>query len=355
MGYTYYNFKFRFLNEEGKPKSTFAQRGIVDEKGVWFSEDALLRYVDIYDIIREHNYLVFVLYPAIAAHHTVTDNVLPESNSIVLDVPKDQAFQIKAIMDERFTAKRAKKRFAELEASNQAKHFKTVKCPRCRSTIDLTFKKNTPYAYCDNCELVFNQHRHIMPNTEEHKICPECGYFNRVQYYPNAQMYFYGEEKAFSNEEVFCCDSCADRLFQENIRKNTLFLVGLPKTLKIKFMQLSNTPPTLKGMTEANRIAFEGGDMAKAFRTYQSLILHNEFYPGVHYNYGKAYLDEANRIEEAAKNEEQQEEAWRVRQKGVKQLRRSLQGCANFKPTLELLADHGELEYIPPEEDDMFG
>jgi hypothetical protein len=209
-------------------------------------------------------------------------------------------------------------------------------------------KKSTPYTFCEYCELVFSKLGQSIVNSEDFKICPECSYFNRVQYFPDAEFYYYGaEDNANFFGKKYYCDTCAQRDFKRQIVKNAPFLLAIPHTLRKKMQLESNIHPTLHEVTQANLLA-QDGKLEEAEVLYLSLSLHNEFHPAVYYNRGKAYFECARELEDSSSDIDVQEEAKAIRQKGVFDLKKSLLGCANFEPTLELLRDNGENEILLP-------
>jgi hypothetical protein len=122
-------------------------------------------------------------------------------------------------------------------------------------------------------------------------------------------------------------------------------LIALPHTISKKLKIDSEKHPTLSDVKMAVFYA-QRHEIDKAEALFQSLNLHNEWHPAVYYNRGKAYLDFALLMEENAGNLDEEESAKMLRNKGINDLKKSLQGCANFEPTLELLRDNGEYEIV---------
>ena len=284
MSYTYYTFDFQFVNRDGKAeKGFFKKKGVVEGGGI--SLDGMkIRYEDMYKVFRQHDKLLFVLYPAIAFAKELQKHILSGTNSLIIEIGMDAILDVKSLIDQRFSLEKANKHREELKAEGKEALFKTTPCPRCKSTVDLSMKKSTPYTFCEYCELVFSKLGQSIVNSEDFKICPECSYFNRVQYFPDAEFYYYGaEDNANFFGKKYYCDTCAQRDFKRQIVKNAPFLLAIPHTLRKKMQLESNIHPTLHEVTQANLLA-QDGKLEEAEVLYLSLSLHNEFHPAVYYN-----------------------------------------------------------------------
>jgi hypothetical protein len=348
MGYVYYAFGFNFVKRNGKKTGRLRLNGVLDSKGITF-DGIRLNYQDFFKVMRQHNRLLFILYPAIAFPKALNDFILPDTNSFIVDVAEENVFLLKSHIDQHYSKLSAEAHREKLKAEGKENYFKTVSCPRCDSTIDLSLKKSSPYVFCQYCELVFSKHGKSVMNTDDYKICPECEYFNRVQYFPDAEVYYYRSESAFHFGSKYHCDSCAQADFERQIWRNLPYLLALPQTFMKKMKIDGNTHPTLKDVMQAVLYA-QRLEIEQAEALFQSLSIYNEWHPAVYYNRGKAYMDYAQFLEENAGSDEDRENAKMVRNKGLNDLKKSLQGCSNFEPTLELLRDNSEYEVIMNEE-----
>ncbi len=344
MNYIYFSFGFNFTDRNGKKIGRMRRNGVLDGKGISF-DGFRLNYEDFFKVMRQHEQVLFVLYPALGFPKELNEYIFKETNSFIIDVAPESVFMLKAYIDQYYSKKECQAHRQQLKSEGKEHYFKAIPCPRCEASVDISLKKSSPYIYCKYCELVFNKYGQSILSADDYKICPECSYFNRVRHFPDAEAYWYRSESAFHFGSKYYCDSCAEADFQVQISKNFPYLIALPHTISKKLKIDSEKHPTLSDVKMAVFYA-QRHEIDKAEALFQSLNLHNEWHPAVYYNRGKAYLDFALLMEENAGNLDEEESAKMLRNKGINDLKKSLQGCSNFEPTLELLRDNGEYEIV---------
>ena len=343
MAFTYLPFRFRFTNEKGQKMGAAPMRGVVDEAGVHFDHD-LLRFDDVYDILQEKNLLIFVLYKGLAVGKTITEHILKGTNTLVIAIPQEVAFQVRNAINERYTAIQLENTELRMKMNGNLKHFRSVACPNCKASLDLSYKADTKQIYCKHCEVIFTKYNFILPDTEKYTICPETGYYDRIQNYLDARFYFFGSRggSEVKFETCHCSDAVAERWLSEVVFKNIWFLFALPFNLYTKFKLGATRQDLLRNMSRANRFA-QDGNMSKASMLYDEMILRSDNYPPIFYNYAKMYLDQAEKFR-ASKEDSEKEQAPEMFNKAASMFRKALQECSNYMPATELMEQLGGIE-----------
>jgi ribosomal protein L37AE/L43A len=337
LSFAQYDFGFFFLNEKGKRSSFFQKRATLEEKAL-FLDGSRLYFEDIYLLEREDNKIVFVLYPAVTVSKTISDHILPYSNSFVIEVERSYAFDIKSRIDHRYTAFRMKIKEKQMIKKGEAHNFRTVVCPQCAATIDFSYKPETTYIYCGHCKTIFKKSLYER-DPEAYRICPQCEYYNRVQLYTEVDFYLLPKEESVTYSTHYVCDSCAQKHFKRTFWKNMLYVVAAPFAAYAQLKSLQSPDPLLQDLTPANLYASEG-EIERARPLYEMMLLRTGEHPGVLYSYAKACLDASLHT----KDKEQMQE---LRKKAVRLFERTLKACANYTPLFELLRENANLEYIP--------
>jgi tetratricopeptide (TPR) repeat protein len=343
MAFTYLPFRFRFTNEKGQKLGATPVRGVVDENGIHFEED-LLRFDDVYDILQEKNLLIFVLYKGLAVGRTITDHILRGTNTLVIAIPEDVAVHVRSVINKRYTAIQLENTELRMKMEGNLKHFRSVTCPNCEASLDLSYKADTKQIYCKHCEVIFTRYNFILPDTEKYTICPETGYYDRVQDYLDARFYFFGSKggSEVKFETYHCADAVAERWLSEVAFKNVWFLFAIPFNLYTKFKLGAARQDLLRNISKANRYA-QDGNITKAVILYDEMILRSDNYPPLFYNKAKMYLDQAEKFR-ASKNEAEQAQAPSMFNKAASMFRKALQECSNYIPATELMEQLGDIE-----------
>ncbi|MCC5944821.1 MAG: hypothetical protein JJT94_07790 [Bernardetiaceae bacterium] len=346
MAFAYFEFSFYYLNLDGKPRSRFHKKGIVMSEGLKL-EEAILHFENIHKISREEGQLAITLYPAIATSRAIAENIFPNTTSFVIQIPDDTAFEVKSLVDQRYTKWQTDRRRKQLALENKSNHFHSQTCPRCSSIVDLTGKPKTAMTYCPYCYVFFNQHGHVASNTSDYKICPKCRYFGRVSTYYDTAFYLYKNNKKKKFETVRCCETCARELFEEDFWKSLPFVIGAAPLLYDLYKAGIDRNPIFKGLAEANYQAHKY-DVDKVRELFDIMLLRTGEHAGIYYNYGKAFLEASKALVRGGKSPFHPDVV-PLRQKAIRELTRSLLLCSNYEPTIRLLQDNGEIEFVPQE------
>ena len=342
-----YDFDFRFLNTKNKPTSYFDKQGSIEQEGVYFDGE-MLAFSEIQEVVRYRNRLSIII--KAGARTAVDEFLLPHFNGFMIRVDEQEAFDIKSMIDRRYTELQVEERKQELKAQDELHNFRKTECPTCRSHIDLSYLAPTRYIFCRYCDSIFNKYGNYT-DLNDYKICPVCHYYNRVQVTPRVEAYFYGkEEKEFAFESSYQCDSCTERELRHRFWKNLPFVVGAVGDFIAKNKIETDIDSSYAGLTKANLLGFLG-KVEEAKPLYESMFLYVKDQPGVLYDFGKAYLDSALLL---LQDEEftGDEAALPYIKEAVHWLSRCLKMCANYQPAIKLFEDNEELEYEI--EDDEF-
>ncbi|WP_291726793.1 hypothetical protein [Bernardetia sp.] len=335
-----FDFDFRFLDAKNKPTSFFDKQGSIEEEGIYFDGE-MLAFSEIQEVVRYRNRLSIII--KAGARTAVDEFLLPHFNGFMIRVEEEEAFDIKSMIDRRYTELQVEERKKELKAQDELHNFRKSECPTCRSSIDLSYVRPTRYIFCRYCDTIFNKHGNYT-DLNDYKICPVCNYYNRVQVTPKVELYFYGkEDKASVFESTFQCDSCTERELRPRFWKNLPFVVGAIADFIAKNKIETDIDSSYAELTKANRLGYLGRvDEAKPL--YESMFLYVKDQPGVLYDFGKAYLDSALLLLE---DEEftGDEAALPYIKEAVHWLSRCLKMCANYEPAIKLFEDNEELEY----------
>lgn len=346
MPFTSFDFDFRFLNAKNKPTSFCKKQGSITESGVILDGQELF-YHQIQEVIRFRDRLSFLI--KAEEKTSLSEYRIPHTSYFMIQVDEEIIFDVKSYIDRNYTDLQAKEHRKELKAKDEEHNFRSMCCPQCQSTLDLSYIRPSKYVFCKYCEALFNQNGNYT-DLEDYKVCHVCKYYNRVQKTPRVEVYFLGKnEKAWTFETAYQCDSCTERELRERFWKNLPFIIGAIADFYAKNKIDTDIDSTFDELTKANRLAYEG-NLEEAIEIYESMMLYANDQPGILYNIGKAYLDTALLV---LKSEgiDADAEAQPYLQGAVRWLTRSLNLCANYTPTIELFKKHADLEYEVTEEE----
>ena len=326
MPASYANFRFKFVSPNGKAEGFFPLYGRVDEETQLRLGEYTVQFADLKDVWRAGNRLALVLKPYIAVPKIVTEHLMPNTTTFIIEITDQPAEEVKSAIDQHRSAREVFLKKNVMVAEERADDFRALSCPYCSAVVDMSERHDSLYVYCNYCTHIFDRTGNPTPQGEEMEICPECEYFGRVTDYE--EFHFYKNKNAIRNEkkEHLCCDTCASTFYEEMKWKNAMFLVGLPYNLKLKSKLDAGKNYNWEGIRQANAAA-QNGNLEEAANIYTNILVKNKAHPGIHYNIGLMYF-KAGMLEKAAKHFE-----------------KSLEYCANYEPTLKLLAYYKEVSW----------
>ncbi len=327
-------FRFRYLNNRRRWQHFFHKIGSVTRDGVVLN-DRIVFFRDIYRVGTHRNTLIISLMPFATTTREVCEHVIPRYNCLYLQMDKHMVRKVEAVINLRCTTMIAEDRWGPVPKDIRIREFKKAYCPRCDALHDISDMINSPWLYCKYCHALFDYYGYMMPNSEQYKVCPNCEYYGRVQDYQEYNVYYLGKDREFRSRVRHYCDTCVHTHFTKNFWKNLTFGVGAFVSLWEKLRSKSGRNPVYKDMVEANYLA-QNGKMVEADILYSSIIFKNHGHPGIHMNYGLAYLQNGDRNRAAF------------------QFKKALEACANYLPVIEILRRNVDLlpEQLQQEEEE---
>ena len=323
MPYTYVQFQFRYIDEEGKYSSK-SQNANISEEGIILNEELLL-FADIHRIKWHGKRVAFELYPYLTLSPEISDHIIKRTTSIMIEVEDDMEVDVRNLANQYLTIFQGYQRKHTLESEGKKENYRAEQCPNCTALVDLTNYTNTHYIYCKHCEIIFDRLRQQIPQTVNYRVCPECDTYDRVQEYTEFSCYAVKNDRRFGVKEHEFCDTCAERLVDKILWKNALFLIALPSTLLLKAKAAENRSEIFAELATANRFA-QDGKLKAAEDLYMLMVLRNEKHPGLWFNHGLAYLH----INE--------------NEKALHLFKRALEYCSNYLPVLDVLRKYSNKE-----------
>jgi len=313
---TILTFRFNYMNSHGIPRNFLTGLGSVNRNGVVLGRNRIM-YEDIYRVEQFKNRIIISLFPYPTVSKALATHFVGDHASIILQIGRF-ANNVKSTIDQRISALEVQERLDGMTKKEKESRLKTKTCPNCSANIDLTDLPSTPYLYCKYCKTIFDKHGYELPGGNGYGICPETGYFDRLDEHRNVQVYYLVKEKGFKTHKFYGSDALAEKFLKEYGVKNMLFGIGTVASLWDNYWSKRKRHPSYKFLTEGNVFAMQG-NLDEAREMYYKVLLQHPDHPGVHLNYALAFLE---------KGEEQQ---------ALLHLKKSIKGCANYKPTKDIL------------------
>lgn len=317
------NFIFRYINESGKTKGWLTVPGSVNEKEIVLKKQ-LLKYDAILESHCRDRRLILTIDPRKVNNPKISKHLIGE-NSLVLEIHKAQAKKLKLFIDRVRSRQMAKKHRAKLTFQGDSREFRSVTCPECGSTIDLSLLNKTTYVYCQFCETVFPEQEKRKILGVKYRLCDECNWFDRVQGYTEFYFYFLLLIYGFSWKRRYLCDSCVNQVFWKMLLINFIFILGIVPAIWMKIKSLIGRDMNLKELAKANNL-YKNGQYPQANIIYSRLYKHYPKHPGLLLNqsFGNLYRDDMQLAQSLLEN--------------------SLANCSNYTPAIRVLNSLQEQE-----------
>ncbi|MBB3696444.1 tetratricopeptide repeat protein [Flammeovirga yaeyamensis] len=305
---TAFAFSFKTFNEKRKSNFIIPKLGNVNEQGITLNNE-LIVYHDILRINYYKGYLVitFVNYPIIGK--SISEWLIKKNNCII--IKSDMIKEIKLAFD--------------IFQTRNAKNKRV--CGFCDNPIDWDNHFETQYQYCEECHSISDKHGLLISNGEQFDICPETGYYDRLRKRKQYQYYYWKGKMYWTTTSTYGGDNLGIEFFHKNIFKNMMFLVGLPGTIKEWYKANEGHHPDFTELAEAN-FSSRCGEVKEAADTYTKMQMRLPYFPALHYNLALTYL-QANNLNLAKRY-----------------FQKSLEGCANYTPTIKILKYLSEKEKL---------
>jgi Zn-finger nucleic acid-binding protein len=319
------SFKFRFI-KKGQAAHIMSKKGQADDIGLELGGDRI-RYEEVVDTTSRDNRLIVVFRPGAELGPVVGKN-LAEAGIAIIEVYKIGVRTLERYIDRRSSLKQTEQRRARLAQEGKLNLFRTLACPCCAATVDVSELDRTTYVYCRFCESVFKDGGEVVTLGDVYRVCDECSIFDRVQSYTEFYFYFLLVVYGFSHKKRHLCDNCAGRTFWKVLAINAVFMLGVPSAIWMKVKSMRGREARLAELPSANALA-KKGKVDAAHMVFATLYERLPDHPGLLYDQGLGALM-AGRTDE-----------------GVGYLERSLKACANFLPSIQFLGSLSDA--LPPE------
>ena len=242
----------------------------------------------------------------------LTDSVL------VIEPERIGAERVEAEIDRHVSRHMLAARRSAAAAEGKEHLIRASTCPTCAAEIDLTDFDSGSYVFCPFCSSVFLGHN-SQTLGREYRGCDECGYFGRVQEYPEFYFYFLLIVYGFRYNKRYLCTSCANGLFWKALLLNSIFVIGVPTAVWVKIKSVLGRDPGMADLRRATELA-KKGRVRDAAPLFQTVLQHHPDHPGVLLNEGLGWFiagDEAS---------------------GSQRFSQALRSCPNYVPLMRLIA-----------------
>lgn len=309
-------FSFYYINQSGVPKGLWPVSGSLTRETICLGNISL-GYKTILNCICRDSRLILSLDPQEIKNSTIAKHLI-DDNLLVLDISWFKSKNLKFFIDRSCSSHLAKKHQRELQCEGKGQEFRSVTCPECGATVDLSLLNKTPYVYCRFCETIFQEEGELKTSGLSYRQCDECGWFDRVQGYTEFYFFFFFVSYGYSWKRRYLCDTCVNRVFWKILLVNLIFIMGIFPALWMKIKSLIGRDHNLQNLVKANTFA-KKGHCTEANAIYGELYKRYPKHPGLLLNEGFGYL-----------NREDTQTAWGL-------LQESIQNCSNYVPAVRVM------------------
>lgn len=210
----------------------------------------------------------------------------------------------------------------ELAQAGRGHEFRSVICPHCQATIDLTSMPRTPQVYCPFCQTIgtLDSPQGPVKAEAQYRLCDTCGMYSKPRKFTIFYFYFLLVVYGFYQKETWRCPACMRGEAWKMLFGNLLFVIGVPVALVQLFRSYGGTDlgSLFSGLDAANLKARKG-NIAGAIEGYRRILNEHPAAAGVKFNIGRAALSKNDLAGAAAI------------------LEHALRDCANYQPAAAAL------------------
>lgn len=309
-------FRFQYVNKSGRPTGWWSANGSLTEEAIQLKKHSLGYQAILHSTCRDQR-LILTVDPRQVNNEELAEHLI-DGNGLVLQVTKAQARDLELFIDRISSRHLAEAHRQALEREYKGHEFRSVVCPHCESTIDLSLLNKTSFVYCRFCETIFQEHGDLKTLGTTYRLCDDCGWFDRVQGYTEFYFYFLLIVYGFSWKRRYLCDNCVKGVFWKVLLINLIFVLGIFPALWMKIKSLRGRDKDLKKLAQANAIGKQG-KYEKSDSIFAELRERYPRHPGLLYNESLSHLKGKDGTG-----------TW-------KRLEEALQGCSNYAPTVRLM------------------
>ena len=316
-------FRFRYLRD-GEPAHSFLRKGRLTDVMISLGKESVA-LSDVYHVEARRRRLVITVYdevelPPKAAKCLVGDK-------LVLETKSSKARQFESHANPIIAQRVSEGRRRDLTARGEGHLHRTVECPECSCTINLSGHDVTEYFHCRFCDSVSTlpnpgRAASIVTSGDTHHHCEECGLFGRIRPFTDFYFYFFIVLYAFTMSRTYLCDNCATSIGWRMLWKNLLCLVGVPFAIWVLIKAKLRGAEPLNSLPPGNALALRG-DYRNATAEYERIERRLPYanHPGILFNRARAhgYGDDGDGMEELIDS--------------------SLAACSNYLPTVQWMRE----------------
>lgn len=307
-----FDFKFRYLDDEGSPTSVMSARGTLAEDVLQLSKQAIpLKAIESVRI-RDDRLAI--------AHWSRTSDQDLRRAAVLIEVRR-RGKELKQRIDTARSGDVVAARKQALDHAGRGHQFRSISCPACAAILDLTGFEATPQVYCDYCEAISTiGPPGAIPGESNYRLCDTCGMYSRPQRFTHFYFYFLFVIWGWHSTRGYFCPGCMRGAAWKLVGANALFLLGLPFAIGqlVRAYGVDHVAGPLAGLHTAN-LAAKKGKLPQAVAGYQKILDRVPTAAGLHYNLARS-LTRSGQLEQAAMAAEL-----------------SLGDCANYRPAAGLL------------------
>jgi len=315
-------FKFQYVDAAGNAKGFRAQLGCLTPTGIEL-KGLVIPLTAVLETVARENRLVLAVDGAQIPQELYQH--LIDAKLLILESSKVKPAVLKPRIDQVTSVYRAERHRQELEAEGKSHEFHCVKCPECDATVDASGPYETSHIYCPYCDAVLQKDGVMVSSGKHHRLCEECGWFDRVQGYTEFYFYFLLVVYGYSYKKRYLCDSCVSRVFIKTLLMNFLFVIGIPSAIWMKIKSTMGHEEGFQDLAKANAFAKKGKSV-EAAQLYSNVLDRYPGHPGVLYDQAFAALS-INDLGGART-----------------MLQQALQQCSNYAPAQNLLEGLDQVE-----------
>ncbi|MBN2005736.1 MAG: hypothetical protein JXA21_20435 [Anaerolineae bacterium] len=236
-------------------------------------------------------------------------------HALIVEVQGNRALALSRHVNRLVSSIQADLARQEMSRKGESERFRTVICPHCGSTINVSGFDATTYTHCYFCQSILSKTLAVVSNGDVYGQCPACNLYGRVRSYFSFQFYFLIIVYGFSYRQVHHCDNCASKLAKRNLLTNLLFILGVPFAIAMWIRALSKRDAFLKTLDRANALA-EKGKYEQSDPLYETLLQEYPEHPAVLMNQAMGHFNASEA------------------QGGRALLERVLRSCSNYLPAI---------------------
>ena len=309
-------FRFQYVNRSGRPIGLWPAGGSLTEEAIQLKKQSLGYQAILNSTCRDRR-LILTVDPQEVHDEDIAKHFI-DGKALILEITRAKATDLELFIDRISSRHLAAKHQEELEREGKGREFRSVTCPHCESTIDVSLLNKTSYVYCRFCETIFQEQGDLKTLGTTYRLCDECGWFDRVQGYTEFYFYFLLVIYGFSWKRRHLCDNCVKSVFWKVLLINLIFILGIFPALWMKIKSLRGRDKDLQNLAKANALGKQG-KYEQAAALYAELRERYPRHPGLLLSESLSHLQGQDATG-----------TWKL-------LEDSLKGCSNYGPSVRLM------------------